>query len=92
MKKEIHPKFYSSAQVTCACGASFTVGSTREKLNIEICSHCHPSFSGNEKLIDSAGRVEKFKTRREKTAALPKKTAKKPRKIKTVKTETAVVV
>ena len=92
MKKEIHPKFYPEASVTCACGASFTVGSTREKLNIEICSHCHPFFSGNDKVIDSAGRVEKFKTRREKTAALPKKTVKKARKIKTVKTETTAVV
>ena len=64
MKKEIHPPYYPQAKVTCACGASFTVGSTREKLAIEICSHCHPFFSGADKILDTAGRVEKFKARR----------------------------
>jgi len=49
--------------VTCACGQKFAVGSTLEKLKIEICAACHPFFSGQEKIIDSAGRVEKFKQR-----------------------------
>ncbi len=87
MKKDIHPKFYPEAKVICACGASFTVGSTKEKLEIEICSNCHPFFSGNEKVIDSAGRVEKFKNRREKSSAIPKKAPKKVRAEKEEKVE-----
>ena len=63
MKKEIHPKYHNKALVTCACGNSFTIGSTLEKINIEICSKCHPFFTGNEKVIDTAGRVERFKKR-----------------------------
>ncbi len=80
MKKDIHPTFYENALVTCACGATFTVGSTVEKLNVEICSSCHPFFTGKEKVIDTAGRVEKFKTRQSKAQAVVKKTktAKKP--------------
>ncbi len=62
MKKDIHPKFYE-AKVDCACGNTFTVGSTKAKLEIEICSHCHPFFTGGSKLVDTAGRVEKFKKR-----------------------------
>jgi large subunit ribosomal protein L31 len=64
MKKDLHPKYYDKATVVCACGNTFTVGSTKEKLEIEICSACHPFFTGTEKIIDTAGRVEKFKTRR----------------------------
>jgi len=68
MKKEIHPIYYEDAKVTCACGASFTVGSTKEKLSVEICSACHPFYTGLDKIMDTAGRVEKFKTRRAKAA------------------------
>lgn len=63
MKKEIHPTFFPEAIVTCACGNSFKVGSTKEKLEVEICSNCHPFYTGNEKILDTAGRVEKFKNR-----------------------------
>lgn len=63
MKKDIHPKYFEASKVTCACGNSFTLGSTKEKINIEICSACHPFYTGNEKVLDSAGRVEKFKAR-----------------------------
>lgn len=73
MKKEIHPKYHEKAHVHCACGNTFTIGSTSEKIEVEICSKCHPFYTGEEKLIDTAGRVEKFKTRREKAAATPKK-------------------
>jgi large subunit ribosomal protein L31 len=62
MKKDIHPKYYD-AKVTCACGNSFTVGASVEKINVEICSACHPFFTGNEKVVDTAGMVEKFKGR-----------------------------
>jgi large subunit ribosomal protein L31 len=71
MKTETHPTYFPEAKVTCACGRVFTVGSTKEKLEIEICSNCHPFFTGNEKILDAAGRVEKFKARR--AAAKPKK-------------------
>lgn len=64
MKAETHPTYFPQAKVTCACGSSFTVGSTKEKLEIEICSSCHPFYTGGDKMMDTAGRVEKFKARR----------------------------
>ena len=78
MKLDIHPAYYESAAVTCSCGAAFVVGSTLPKLHIEICSACHPFFSGQEKVIDTAGRVEKFKKRRLKGAEI--KALAKPKK------------
>lgn len=63
MQKEIHPKYYQNAVAVCACGRSHIVGSTVEKISVEICSGCHPFYSGSEKIIDTAGRVEKFKAR-----------------------------
>ena len=71
MKTEIHPQYFKEAKVICACGNSFTVGATKEEIRVEICSHCHPFYTGEEKLIDTAGRVEKFKTRRAKAASVP---------------------
>jgi large subunit ribosomal protein L31 len=64
MKTETHPTYFPEAKVTCACGRTFTVGSTSEKIEVEICSNCHPFYTGNDKLMDTAGRVEKFKARR----------------------------
>ncbi|OPX35153.1 MAG: 50S ribosomal protein L31 [Desulfobacteraceae bacterium 4484_190.2] len=60
MKKGIHPK-YGKATVTCACGNVFETGSTVKDIKVEICSNCHPFFTGKQKLVDSAGRVERFK-------------------------------
>ena len=60
MKDGIHPKYYK-ATVHCACGNTFEVGSTLKEINVEICSKCHPFFTGKQKLVDSAGRVERFK-------------------------------
>lgn len=68
MKASIHPQYYEKAQVACACGHTFTVGSTKEELRTEICYKCHPFFTGKEKLIDVAGKVERFKARRAKAA------------------------
>ncbi|MEN9341942.1 MAG: ribosomal protein large subunit ribosomal protein [Candidatus Parcubacteria bacterium] len=82
MKKDLHPAYYPEAKVRCACGNSFTVGATVEKMDLEICSNCHPFYTGEEKLIDTAGRVEKFKTRAAKKSAEPK--AKKVRAKKQV--------
>ncbi len=67
MKTEIHPK-YTLATVRCACGYEFKTRSTRPEYHIEICSNCHPFFTGRQKLVDSAGRVEKFAKRFEKTS------------------------
>lgn len=67
MKKDIHPKYFPKATIKCACGNKITVGSTEEKMEVEICSSCHPFYTGKEKLIDTAGRVEKFKARRAKS-------------------------
>lgn len=63
MKADIHPTYFTNATFTCACGAVFTLGSTKEKVNVEICSNCHPFYTGTEKVLDAAGRVDKFKTR-----------------------------
>jgi len=68
MKKDTHPEYHQKAKVTCACGNTFEVGSTMSEINVEICSACHPFFTGQEKVVDTAGRVEKFKTRRAKAA------------------------
>lgn len=73
MKKDIHPKYYAKAKVKCACGNSFTVGSTVPEINVEICSKCHPFYTGKDKIIDTAGRVERFKKRLQKTSAKRKK-------------------
>ena len=81
MKKDIHPKYYEDTKVVCACGNKFTVGSSVPELKIEICSACHPFFTGKEKLVDTAGRVEKFKKRAASSKRLsPVKKAKKQHK------------
>ena len=72
MKKDIHPKYNNDSKVTCACGATFSVGSTLDEINVEICSQCHPFYTGNDKVLDTAGRVDRFKKR----AAVAKKTKK----------------
>lgn len=61
MKEKIHPKYFDNAKVTCACGNSFTTGSTRQSLRVEICSKCHPFFTGEQRIVDTQGRVERFK-------------------------------
>ena len=62
MKKEIHPKYSNEAKVECSnCSTVFTVGSTKESISVEICRNCHPFFSGKEVILDTAGRVDKFK-------------------------------
>lgn len=60
MKKEIHPE-YVDCTVTCACGNTFETKSNKSEIKVDICSNCHPFFTGSEKIVDSAGRVEKFK-------------------------------
>lgn len=76
MKKDIHPPYHADAEVKCACGNTMRVGSTQKSIGVEICSACHPFYTGKEKLIDTAGRVEKFERKRAaaKTYAAKKKT------------------
>lgn len=78
MKKDIHPQYYKEAKVSCACGNKFTVGATREKIEIEICNKCHPFYTGKQQLIDTAKRAEKFSARKAKASpdTLAKKKAK----------------
>jgi large subunit ribosomal protein L31 len=63
MKADIHPKYHLATKATCACGAVHTVASTMETIDMEICSQCHPLFTGKEKSLDTGGRVEKFRSR-----------------------------
>ncbi len=66
MKKDIHPKYYQKAAVHCSCGNSFTVGSAKEFIDTEVCAKCHPFYTKQEKVMDTLGRVQKFKERAEK--------------------------
>ncbi|OGN19375.1 MAG: 50S ribosomal protein L31 [Candidatus Yanofskybacteria bacterium RIFCSPHIGHO2_12_FULL_45_19b] len=82
MKKGLHPTYYPEAKVSCACGQSWTTGSTLPELKVEICSNCHPFYSGKEKILDTRGRVDKFRKRAEKSqikqdSKITKKTVKK---------------
>ena len=63
MKEKIHPKYYADAKVICSCGNTFITGSTQQTLKVELCSKCHPFFTGEQKVLDTAGRVERFKRR-----------------------------
>lgn len=78
MKKEIHPKYYPNTIIKCACGSTLETGATKENIEVEICSQCHPFFTGDKKVVDTAGRVERFKKLAEASAKL--KSAKKPKK------------
>ena len=63
MKADIHPTFHENVTATCACGATYVVGSTKESISVEICSSCHPFYTGQDKVLDTTGRVDKFKKR-----------------------------
>lgn len=76
MKADIHPQYFPNATVTCACGTTFTVGSTKKEIQIEICSQCHPFYTGQKKLVDTAGRVERFTKIAEKAAKVKEDRAK----------------
>jgi large subunit ribosomal protein L31 len=63
MKPKIHPEYYKDAKVICACGNTFTLGSTKKVLKVDLCSKCHPFFTGEQRVLDTMGRVERFKRR-----------------------------
>jgi len=80
MKTDIHPQYYPKAKIKCACGNTWVTGSTMPEISVEICNGCHPFYTGKEKLLDTRGRIEKFKKRLVKSEeSLKAKPAKKPR-------------
>lgn len=80
MKKDIHPEYHSDCKVVCVCGNSFTTGSTESGIKVELCSACHPFYTGKQKLVDSAKRVEKFETKVKTSSTVAKE--KKGKKVK----------
>lgn len=85
MKDNIHPKWYPQAKVTCTCGNTFLVGSTLPEINVEVCSNCHPFFTGKMKFVDTQGRVEKFQKKVAQAQAkkyIKKKDRQKQKKVK----------
>ncbi|OGF34351.1 50S ribosomal protein L31 [Candidatus Falkowbacteria bacterium RIFOXYC2_FULL_48_21] len=88
MKKDIHPKYHQDTKVTCVCGNEFTTGSTREEIKVELCHMCHPFYTGKQKLVDTARRVEKFQEKIAKTtAAAQTRKGKKAKKAKAAKSD-----
>jgi large subunit ribosomal protein L31 len=69
MREGIHPKWYPNAQVTCACGNTWTVGATVEQIRTDVCSKCHPFFTGEQRIVDAEGQVERFVKRLERAVA-----------------------
>jgi large subunit ribosomal protein L31 len=63
MKPKIHPEYFNDAKVVCACGNTFTIGSTKKMMKVELCSKCHPFYTGEQRVVDTMGRVERFKRR-----------------------------
>ena len=63
MKAQIHPEYHQNAQVTCSCGNTFTTGSTKPTLRVEVCSRCHPFYTGEQRVVDTEGRIERLKRR-----------------------------
>jgi large subunit ribosomal protein L31 len=63
MKPKIHPEYFNDAKVVCACGNTFTIGSTKKMVRVELCSKCHPFYTGEQRVVDTMGRVERFKRR-----------------------------
>lgn len=83
MKSDIHPKYYPRASVHCACGNAFNVGSTKEFIDTEVCAKCHPFYTKQEKVMDTLGRVQKFKERAAKKTGIKK--VKKDTRVRTKK-------
>ncbi len=79
MKEKTHPKYYKTS-ARCACGATFEIGSAKESIHVDICSACHPLFTGKQKLMDTEGRVQKFKKKYSGVTPIKKKPAKKKKK------------
>lgn len=85
MKTAIHPRYFPTAKVKCACGHTWITGSTKPELEVEICSQCHPFYSGKEKILDTRGRVDKFRKRLEKSITISTPKTSKVKKIRAKK-------
>lgn len=81
-KKEIHPQYYEKSKIKCACGAEFEIGSTEKNMEVEICSQCHPAYTGKQKFVDSAGRLDRYKKMMSRTEELKKQTKERKKKNK----------
>ncbi len=94
MKTGIHPMYNTEVTVTCSCGNSFVTGSTETALSVEVCSACHPFYTGKQKLVDIAGRVDKFRQRQQEAGAIAerKQTAKKATAKKSPKKDDAIKI
>ena len=77
MKKDIHPEYFPKAKVVCSCGNTFEIGATVPEMKVEICSNCHPVFTGKMKLVDTAGRLDRFKAKLEKAEKVKESRVKK---------------
>ncbi len=86
MKSDIHPKYFENAQVVCVCGNKFTTGSTQELIHIGLCYKCHPFYTGEQRFVDSASRIQKFQTK-QKTASVIKEKVKEKVEEKKRKTQ-----
>lgn len=73
MKLNIHPTYYPEAKVTCACGNTFTVGSTKPEIQVDLCNACHPFYTGEMKLVDTQGRIERFQAKQRQASGKPRK-------------------
>jgi large subunit ribosomal protein L31 len=87
MKKGIHPTYIEKVTVACSCGNSFEVGSTEKSLQVEVCSACHPFYTGKQKLVDVAGRVDKFRQRQKEAEALKTQHGKAKKSTKKTKSQ-----
>ena len=89
MKAQIHPNWYPEAKVRCACGNTFSVGATVPEIKVEVCYNCHPFYTGQMKYVDTAGRVEAFKTRQAGASAkiVSKSEKRKLKKLKKIQEE-----
>jgi large subunit ribosomal protein L31 len=85
MKKDLHPQYYPNAKVQCVCGNSWTVGSTAQEIHTSICSKCHPFYTGAEKIVDTRGRVDRFKRQMERSATKSSARAAAPAKTRAAK-------
>lgn len=90
MQKTIHPEYFEDAKITCACGAEYEVGSTEQTMDVELCAACHPFYTGEQKIIDTARRVEKFQARAaRKTTTITGKKVKREKRATQKKTKRA---
>ena len=74
MKANIHPQYYPQGRIICACGASYSIGSTKEEIHVQLCANCHPFYTGQQKFVDSASLIDKFEKKRKEAKPLKIKT------------------